>query len=228
MAVIVGLVSQKGGVGKSTLARALAAVVAHGGLKVRIADLDPQQHTVVEWERMRGENRLAPALDVRPFPTLSQALAGTEGDELVILDAPARMTRRTIDIAKAADLVVQPTSGSIDDLRPAIVFFHDLVHADIPKERLALALSRTLTAAEEDAARTYIAKSGYEVLSGAIPERAAYREAQNRGEAVTEGRKRAQDDQVEQLIEALFDKVHALMLAKARHVRAERAQEKNA
>ena len=65
MAVIVGLVSQKGGVGKSTLARALGAVVAHAGLKVRIADLDPQQHTVVEWERMRGENRLAPTLDVR-------------------------------------------------------------------------------------------------------------------------------------------------------------------
>jgi hypothetical protein len=66
------------------------------------------------------------------------------------------------------------------------------------------------------------------VLAGAIPERAAYREAQNRGEAVIEGRKRAGDDQVKQLIEALFDKVHALMLAKARHVRAERAQEKKA
>ena len=82
MAVVVGLVSQKGGVGKSTLARALGAVVAHAGLKVRIADLDPQQHTVVEWERMRGENRLAPALDVRGFATVAQALAGMADDEL--------------------------------------------------------------------------------------------------------------------------------------------------
>ncbi len=39
--VIVGFVSQKGGTGKSTLARALGAVVAGAGLKVKIADLDP-------------------------------------------------------------------------------------------------------------------------------------------------------------------------------------------
>ena len=145
MAVIVGLVSQKGGVGKSTLARALGAVVAHAGLKVRIADLDPQQHTVVEWERMRGENRLAP-------PRCARVCDGRAGprrmaeDELLILDAPARVSRRTMDIAKAADLIVQPTSGSLDDLRPAIVLFHELVQAGIPRERLVLALSRTLSA----------------------------------------------------------------------------------
>jgi chromosome partitioning protein len=96
-----------------------------------------------------------------------------EDDELLIIDAPARAGRRTLDIAKTADLIVQPTSGSIDDLRPAILFFHDLVQADVPNERLVFALSRTLTAAEEDAARSYIAKAGYKVLAGAIPERAA-------------------------------------------------------
>ena len=220
MAAVVGLVSQKGGVGKSTLARALGAVVAHAGLKVRIADLDPQQHTVVEWERMRGENRVAPALDVRGFATLAQALAGATEDELLILDAPARVSRRTMDIAKAADLVVQPTSGSLDDLRPAIVLFHELVDAGIARERLVLALSRTLSTAEADAARAYIAKSDYEVLAGAIPERAAYRDAQNRGQAVTETKTRAQDDPVQQLIQALLDKVHALMVAKAREASA--------
>jgi chromosome partitioning protein len=219
MAVVVGLISEKGGVGKSTLARALSAVVAHAGLKVRVADLDPQHRTLVEWERLRGQNRLAPILDVRGFATVAQALAGMGDDELLIIDAPARGGRRTLDIATAADLLVQPTSGSIDDLRPAIVFFHELVQAGIPNERLVFALSRTLTAAEEDAARRYIAKAGYEVLAGAIPERAAYREAHNRGQALTEAKGRAHGP-VEQLIEALFDKVHALMLAKSRRAKA--------
>ncbi len=168
---------------------------------------------------MRGENRLAPALDVRGFSTVAHALAGMADDELLIVDAPARAGRRTLDIAKAADLIIQPTSGTIDDLRPAIVLFHDLVQADIPRERLVLALSRTLSAAEEDAARSYIAKAGYEVLAGTIPERAAYREAHNRGQAVTEAKGRARGP-VEQLIEALFDKVHALILAKSRHARS--------
>ena len=220
MAVVVGLLSQKGGTGKSTLARALGAVVAHAGLKVRVADLDPQHHTLLEWQRSRDENAVAPPIRVRGFTTIAQALAGAADDELLILDAPARAGRRTLDVAKAADLVVQPTSGSLDDLRPAIVFFHELVEADIPKDRLVLALSRTLTSAEEEAARTYIAKAGYQVLAGAIPERAAYREAHNRGQAVTEAKQRPQDNQVEHLIEALFDKVHSLMLAKARHAKA--------
>jgi chromosome partitioning protein len=214
--VIVGLVSQKGGTGKSTLARALGAVVAHAGLKVRVADLDPKQHTAVEWQRTRGENRMAPSLDVRAFPTLSQALAGTADDELLILDASAGSGRRILDVARAADLLVQPTSGSLDELRPAILFFHELVAADIPKERLALALSRILSPAEDAAARAYIGKSGYEVLAGCIPERAAYREAHNRGQALTEAKRQARDGDVERLIEALFNKVHALMLAKAR------------
>src|SRR5262245_26746374 len=109
MAVVVGLVSQKGGTGKSTLARALGAVVAHAGLKVRMADLDPQHHTVLQWERIRGDNRVAPTIDVRGFSTVGQALAGAEDDELVILDAPARASRRTQQIAEVADLVVQPS-----------------------------------------------------------------------------------------------------------------------
>jgi chromosome partitioning protein len=220
MAVVVALVSQKGGTGESTLARALGAVVAHAGLKVRIADLDPRQHTIVAWGRTRGESGVAPGVDVRGFATVAQALAGLADDELLILDAPAGASRRMLDIAMTADLVVQPSNGSLDDLRPAVIFFHGLAEAGIPHERLVVALSRTLTRAEEEAARAYIDKAGYEVLAGAIPERAAYREAHDRGQAVTEAKRRAVDDQVDRLIEALCDKVHTLMLAKARQAKA--------
>jgi Mrp family chromosome partitioning ATPase len=44
-AVPIGLISQKGGVGKSTLSRALAREAASNGLKVKLADLDTQQGT---------------------------------------------------------------------------------------------------------------------------------------------------------------------------------------
>jgi chromosome partitioning protein len=46
MGVVVAFVSQKGGVGKSTLAREAAA----GGLSVKVADLDVQQGTLVNWQ----------------------------------------------------------------------------------------------------------------------------------------------------------------------------------
>ncbi len=216
MAVVLALVSQKGGTGKSTLARALAAVVAHAGLKVRIADLDPELHTASEWERARTHHRVAPAIEVRAFATPAQALARTAEDELLILDAPGRPGRRALQIAQAADLVVQPCGPSIDDLRPAVLFFHELADAGVARDRLVVALCRTLTREEEDAARRYLDKSGYAVLAGSIPERAAYRDAHGRGEALTEARRRARDEQVDRLIEALFEKVHALMFAKAK------------
>jgi chromosome partitioning protein len=41
MSHIIGFISQKGGVGKSTLARLVAREYASGGWNVKIADLDP-------------------------------------------------------------------------------------------------------------------------------------------------------------------------------------------
>src|SRR4051812_21230183 len=102
--VIVGFVSQKGGTGKSTLARALGAVVAAAGLRVKIADLDPQQQTVLEWEKLRIENREVPLITVEGFDTAAEAIARAEEDELLILDAPAHANRGTLEIAKAATL----------------------------------------------------------------------------------------------------------------------------
>lgn len=195
-ALIVGFVSQKGGVGKSTLARALGAVVASGGFNVRIADIDPYQQTVVEWERVRGRSGERTAISVEAFETAGDALASAQADELLIIDAPAHANRATLEIAKEAALIVQPTGASLDDLRPAVLLFHELVQAGIPKERLVIALCRTLSQSEEDAARAYIERAGYAVLSGCVPERGAYRQAHNRGQAITEAGTNARVDEL--------------------------------
>src|SRR5215831_2684263 len=142
--IIVAFVSHKGGTGKSTLARALAAVVAHAGLKVRIADLDPQQETVLYWEKLRSEGHTDPPIAVEGFDSAADAIESAELDELLIIDAPAHATRGTLELAQAATLVVQPTGAGVDDLRPAVLLFHELLQAGVPKDRLVIALSRIL------------------------------------------------------------------------------------
>ena len=67
MLVIVGFVSQKGGVGKSTLSRALATTVSASKGNVKIADLDPQQHTVTRWKKRREENAAGPTIVVESY-----------------------------------------------------------------------------------------------------------------------------------------------------------------
>lgn len=207
MAAVIAFVSQKGGVGKSTLSRALAREAAAGGLKTKVADLDTQQGTSVDWHRTRMDAGIEPVVSVESFRTAAQALAVAEHFDILILDGPARTSQATLDIARAANLVVQPTGASLDDLRPAVREFHALIKAGIPRERLTFALNRIGTDAEEADARAYLAEAGYTVLAGCLVERPAYRKAQNGGHAVTETRYAALNTRADALIQSLIDRV---------------------
>lgn len=186
MLVIVGFVSQKGGVGKSTLSRALATSAAAAGTTVTIADLDVQQETVKRWADRREEYGAGSEVVVASCATAKEAMDAGGENQLLIIDAPPRASRGTLDIACRADLVVQPTGPGVDDLDPAILLFHELSRAGIPGDRLVMALSRVASKSEEELARRYIEKAGYAVLPGAILERTAYREAHNRGLSISE------------------------------------------
>ena len=207
MTTVIAFVSQKGGVGKSTLSRALAREAAASGLSVKIADLDTQQGTSVDWHRQRMDGGHEPVVSAEAFKTASQALAIAQNFDLLVIDAPARTSQGTLDISKVASLIVQPTGASVDDLRPAVREFHALVKEGIPKERMVFALNRIGTAAEEAETRAYLAEAGYAVLEGCLYERPAYRKAQNIGHAVTETRYAGLNEKADALIQALIDRV---------------------
>jgi Mrp family chromosome partitioning ATPase len=90
MATIIGVISQKGGVGKSTLSRALAREAAVSGLKVKLADLDTQQGTSSNWHLRRLDAGIEPVFSVEAFKTAGQALRAANGYELMVLDGAAR------------------------------------------------------------------------------------------------------------------------------------------
>jgi chromosome partitioning protein len=202
---VVSFISQKGGVGKSTLARALAREAAAAGLAVKIADLDIEQGTAVDWARRRMVAGFEPVVAVQPFRTAADAFKVADQVDLLVIDGPARASAGTLAIAKGSALVVQPASTSIDDLRPAVLVFNTLVEKGVPRDRLALALVRTGTEAEEAFARDYI-EGRYEILPGALPERPAYRQAQNDGQAVTEVRFKGLSGRADALIQAIIDR----------------------
>jgi chromosome partitioning protein len=207
MTTIIAFVSQKGGVGKSTLSRALAREAAYGGLKVKVADLDTQQGTTTDWNRRRLNARIEPTIGVEGFATASQALRIANQYDLLIIDGPARFSSGTLDIAKIADLVVQPSGASTDDLLPAVREFHALIKEGVPKSKLVFALARIGTPAEEAEARAYIEQAGYAVLNGSLLEYPAYRKAQNAGRSVTETSFRQLNAKADVLIQALIDRV---------------------
>ena len=86
MACLIGVVSQKGGVGKSTLARLLAREVAAGGASVKIADLDIQQGTSFKWAARRAANGLTPEIRVETFANVKTALSEAAAFDVYIFD----------------------------------------------------------------------------------------------------------------------------------------------
>jgi chromosome partitioning protein len=119
MAVIVGMVSQKGGVGKSTLSRLVAREYALAGWTVKIADLDVSQGTSFNWQSRRLQAGIEPVIPVERFGTVEQALKTGIHYDLLILDGPPHSTAGTLKIAAASLLTILPTGLSLDDLRVA-------------------------------------------------------------------------------------------------------------
>ena len=92
MAIVVAFVSQKGGVGKSTLARALATSSVRAGLAVKTVDLDPEQATITVWAQTRDRYEVSPSIKVDAFRFVKDALASARGEEFVIIDTPVNRT----------------------------------------------------------------------------------------------------------------------------------------
>ena len=224
MPVTVSFVSQKGGVGKSTLARALAVTLEHGGLKVLVADLDPQQGTVVEWAKLRNARKLKPEIKVRRFKTADDAIIGGDAADVLIVDGPARASAGTLELARHSDLVVQPSGCGLDDLRPAVLLFHELLAAGIGRERLTVALCRTAGEPEEGAARRYLHKAKYDVLNTSLPEQVGYREAMNTGASLIESTDGRLNARGQTMMDELVKKVRAAAAARASRARKEQVR----
>jgi chromosome partitioning protein len=92
-------------------------------------------------------------------------------------------------------------------LTPAVRVIHGLTKHGIEKNRLVFALNHIETESEAEAARRFITEAGYATLPGFLPERPAYRLAQNEGHAITETRFRTLRDRADSLIQGLIDKI---------------------
>jgi chromosome partitioning protein len=110
------LASQKGGVGKTTLALHLA-VAAHaaGAGPVVMVDVDPQGSLALAWNQRSAEHPAMARTSISELPTTLRDLE-SDGFKLVVIDTPPAITTTISSVLMLADLVVVPTRPSPVDL----------------------------------------------------------------------------------------------------------------
>jgi len=125
--MIVAVVSQKGGVGKSSLSRTLSVEFTRAGWNVLLADIDASQITSNRWaEKRRNAAGIVPQIKTGVYPIAALAIEASKNYDLTIIDGAPHATQGTADAAAAADLVIIPTGSSMDDLEPAVMLAREL------------------------------------------------------------------------------------------------------
>ncbi|CAH1766146.1 701_t:CDS:2 [Entrophospora sp. SA101] len=92
----------------------------------------------------------------------------------------------TLEIAKNADLVIQPVGASNDDLMPAVKEFNALKKAGINKNKLLFVLTRLSTPKEAEAIKEYLKDTAYSFTNNYLSEKTSYKQTQNEGRSITE------------------------------------------
>ena len=111
----VALVSQKGGVGKTTLATALAVEAMNRGSSTLLLDLDPQASASF-WMDNREDKQLA--VTATPASRLKHVLSAARdaGAQHVFVDTPPFAKDIAFEAANVADMVLIPTKPAVLDI----------------------------------------------------------------------------------------------------------------
>ncbi|PZR92273.1 MAG: hypothetical protein DI537_13885 [Stutzerimonas stutzeri] len=184
--LVIACLSQKGGVGKSTIARLIARTYAVSGWSVKIADFNTRQLTSVRWAQTRKASGIEPEIAAEPAHAPSSLRR--EPVDLVVVDGRPDSDQSSLEIARIADLVIVPTGLPLDDLEPQLMFANELVEKGVPKERILFVLNKVTeskVAAVE--ARNYLRRAtNFLIAEQHITAKTSYQKAQNHGRALSE------------------------------------------
>ena len=186
--MIIGVLNQKGGVGKTSIAVNLAAVFARDGNRVLLVDADPQGSSLA-WSAAREARPLFPVVGM-PKPTLHRDLPEIARDyDVVVIDGAPRVNELGRAAIMASDLVLIPVQPSPYDVWATGDVVQLISEARVYKEKLEarFVINRKIvnTAIGRDVGAA-LAEFGFPVSEVALCQRVIYAESAAQGLSVIE------------------------------------------
>lgn len=123
---LVPICSQKGGVGKTTITMALAAIAAQD-CKVLVVDADPQQSAT--WWAERAGERLPFDFAASTDPAELAGVRNNAGFDLILVDTPGSLDNGPVfdAVLSQADFVVLPTEPAALAVQPLLTSINHVV-----------------------------------------------------------------------------------------------------
>ena len=177
------IISQKGGVGKTTLATCLAVAAEADGKQTALFDLDPQA-TASFWKDIRDQDTPAVASMHAVRLQSMQEAARETGADLVIIDGAAIARDVAFEAAKVADFVLIPSKAAVFDTM-AMTHTIDVVRQCEKPSAVVLTFVPPVGAEISDAEMA-VSELNSEMCPVLIGNRKAYFRAQSTGLAVQE------------------------------------------
>lgn len=170
--LVISCLSQKGGVGKSTLARLIATTYARHDQRVGLFDFNLSQKTSIFWADLRQEAKIEPALTAIEAQK-AQSMRSDRRFDVIVADGRPDSPEITLSIALASDIVVIPTSFTADDLVPQRRFALELIERGVKKDAIIFVINRVLDHSEMTReARGFL--EDFHVAKTALPYRTSY------------------------------------------------------
>lgn len=189
--MIISVLNQKGGVGKTTLAIHISHALVLKGFKVLLVDADPQG-SARDWAAARTDKPPFPVVGL-DRPTIHRDLPALVKDfDHVVIDGPPRVSDLARSAIIAADLVVVPIQPSSYDIWAADQIIKLIQEASVFKENIksVFVINRKIvkTAIGRDVVEA-LEQYPIPVLKASISQRVAFAESAASGSTVLETEK---------------------------------------
>jgi chromosome partitioning protein len=189
--MIISVLNQKGGVGKTTLSIHIASTLALAGQRVLLIDADPQRSSL-DWSEIRQMEPIFTVVGQSSANVHKHVKLMRDSYNYIIIDGPPRISEVAKSCIGASDLVlipVQPSPYDIwsaeevvkltQDAKNTLDEFKEIKAAFIINRVITKSIiSREVTSALED--------FGFPVLQAQVTQRVIYAESASRGSSAIE------------------------------------------